>query len=78
MPHDSHPLGRFIIYVRFRGERLDLVLAPDSKVETEYWVYPPDRGWLTDYNEIGRIHTGVLDHICSIGYGRPRRERRNR
>jgi len=72
--HHSHPCRRFAVVVRGNGAEIDLDLARDSKRPQEYWVFFPKHSF-TDYNEIGRIRTPLLDAVPSSGTDKPRRER---
>jgi len=74
--HNSHPLGRFEVHLEKGGKRLTLVLARDSSIDTEYWVYLPGRGWISDKKEIARIHTPILHLMFPVRSAKPRRERR--
>ncbi len=74
--HNSHPLGRFDVHLEKGGKRLTLVLARDSSIDTEYWVYIPGRSWISDKKEIARIHTPILHLMFPVDRAKPRRERR--
>jgi hypothetical protein len=60
-PHHTYPDHRLTVEVRDGGEPLRLVLARDSSVLTEYWVFLDESGPISDY-EIGRVYSSTFDH----------------
>jgi hypothetical protein len=61
--HHSHPETRFPVLLRSDGGDLDLVFARDSESPREYWIFAPGEDGVVSRNEIGRIRTGLLDHV---------------
>jgi hypothetical protein len=41
-PHHSHPLKPLLLEIAFGSQKLDLLVARDSELPSEYWVFLPD------------------------------------